>query len=508
MSYPKSIPIIDWGVTVAIFVGIRMLHRKYYETRGKQYLRKTRILIVGAGDAGVSILKEIKNNPYTGYEVIGFIDDDVEKIDKRIDNYPVLGNTEQIKKIVYTYKIDEIIIAIPSASGEDINRITTHCKEAKVKFKILPSLGEIIKGKVTLSQIKEVDVLDLLKREPVKLNIPRLKHSLKNKVVMITGAGGTIGGEVARQVAQFDPKELILIDIAETPLFWIDFKLKEIFSYLKIEAILGDIRNTYLLEEIFRTKKPEIIYHAAAYKHVPILEKFPREGVSTNIIGTKNLVNLSIKYNVENFVFISTDKAVEPKSFMGISKCISELYVRGASRNGKTKFVIVRFGNVLDSTGSCLPIFRDQLKRNKPITITHPEAKRFFMTPLEAAQLIVEAGTVGKGGEVFILKMGEAIKIGELVKKFLEFSGGKSPGIVYTGLREGEKLEEKLFWNKEKIKITDDKRIYVINHTEEIKFGEVKKEIEKLEESLYKIKIDDLLEECKKIIHHYYGEYS
>lgn len=508
ISYPRSIPIIDWGLSVGIFVGIRVLQRRYYEMKGKQYWKKTRILIVGAGDAGVSILREIKNNPTSGYEVVGFIDDDSKKIGKRIENYPILGKSKEIKKIVNIYKIKEIIIAIPSASGEKISRITTYCKEAEVKYKVLPSLGEIIKGKVKLSQIKEVDVVDLLRREPIKLDTPRLENYFKNKIIMITGAGGTIGGEVARQIAQFDPKELILIDIAETPLFWVDFRLREDFSYLKIESILGDIRNTYFLEEVFKSKKPEIIYHAAAYKHVPIIEKFPREGITTNIIGTKNLVNLSMKYNTKDFVFISTDKAVEPKSFMGISKCISELYVRGANSNGGTKFVIVRFGNVLDSTGSCLPVFRDQLKRGKPITITHPEAKRYFMTPVEAAQLIVEAGAVGKGGEVFILKMGESIKIGELVKKFLEFSGGPSPGIIYTGLREGEKLEEKLFWKGEEIKVIEEERIYVTNHYERINFEEVKKQIEQLEEKLYKIKTEELVEECKKIVTHYYGEYS
>ncbi|MBI4722478.1 MAG: polysaccharide biosynthesis protein [Candidatus Stahlbacteria bacterium] len=503
-SYPRSVPIIDWLLTMLFLCGIRVLIRIRAEVVTKSTLsRPTRILIVGAGDSGSMILKELNTNPQIGYIPIGFVDDAHDKQGKSIQGIRILGTTSDIPHLVQKYGIEEIIIAIPSASGEQLRQIVNKCKQAKVKFKTLPGLADIIDGTVSIAQVKEVDVVDLLRRKAIELDSKNISIHLLGKKVMVTGAGGSIGGELCRQIAKFKPAELILLDMAETPLFWIELHLRREFPNLNITALLADIKDRPRIEEIIKSIGPQIIYHAAAYKHVPMIERNVIEGIKNNIFGTQVLVDMATKYMVESFVMISTDKAVNPINFMGLSKRIGELYVQAISSKSKTCFVVVRFGNVLDSNGSCLPLFKQQIKAGLPITITHPEVKRFFMTLPEAGQLIVEAGAMGKGGEIFILKMGEQIKIVDIARDLVAFSGGKPEEVKFSfiGLRPGEKLSEELIGKNEKFQLTKDEKILIIHSNNHIHYVELTAELDELHQYMEDKK--KAVEKCKSIVEKY-----
>jgi len=504
-GYPRSVPIIDWLLTVAFIGGTRFIIKMKRETLKSPLSRSTRVLIVGAGNAGTSILKEMKSNPKIGYNPIGFIDDDPGKQGRTIHGSPILGTQSDIPRFAYKYGIQEIIIAIPSASGNEMRSIVEQCKSAKVKFKTLPAFSDIINGTVSVSQIKDVDVIDLLRREPVELDTTFVSLHLSGKKVMVTGAGGSIGGELCHQIARFNPSQLILLDMAETPLFWIELSLNSEFPNLNITSFLGDIKDAQSLEEIISTTRPQIIYHAAAYKHVPIVEKNTLQGIKNNIFGTQTLADLAHKYGVENFVMISTDKAVNPRNFMGISKRVDELYIQALAGESKTRFVSVRFGNVLDSNGSCLPIFKQQIKAKKPITITHPDAKRFFMTLPEACQLIVQAGSMGKGGEILILKMGEQVRILDLARDLISFSGGDPDKAEFSfiGLRPGEKLGEELIGHNEKAQLTRDEKILIVNSNNHISYPQLKKELAELSQLVESQNITLATEKCKSIVSNY-----
>jgi len=462
-GYPRSIPMIDWCLTFVMIGGFKIIPRVYSEFIKSSSPSLKRILIVGAGDAGTMILREIKNNPALPYKVIGFIDDDRAKQGRTIQGVPVIGTRYDIQHFVRRYKIGEVIIAIPSAPGNELRNIVMECKKVKVIFKTVPSLSEVITDTVSLSQLKEVDVEDLLRRLPIKLDTSLVSYHISGKKIMVTGAAGSIGSELCRQIAKFNPEELILVDMAETPLFHIERSLRKNFPGLNITPFLIDIKDKYQVEQAIKLK-PDIIYHAAAYKHVPLLERNWSAAIKNNIFGTKNLADIAKEYEIDEFVMVSTDKAVNPINTMGLSKRLDEIYVQSLSKNSKTKFVSVRFGNVLGSQGSCIPIFKNQLMAGEPITITHPDMRRYFMTIPEASQLIIQAGTMGKGGEIFILRMGEPVKIVDLVNDLITLSGLNKEDIKFSfvGLRPGEKLDEELIGKGEKVKMTPDEKILVL----------------------------------------------
>ncbi|ADR18039.1 nucleoside-diphosphate sugar epimerase/dehydratase [Calditerrivibrio nitroreducens] len=464
---PRSAFIIDLLLfTILIFI-LRVSPRLFKESYGKflgEKVTKKRVLIVGAGSAGQMIAREIKDNDKLHAEVVGFVDDDERKIKTRILGIPVIGSTKEIPIIAKDDEIDEIVIAIPSASKEEMQRIVEKCREAAVGYKIIPGFGEILEGKLSVNRIRDVEIEDLLGRPPIKLKLAEIEQYLKDKVVLVTGAGGSIGGEIARQVSRYSPKNLIILDIAETPLFFIENYLKSSKNDLNLTTIIGDVKNIVKMEQLFKSYKPDIVIHAAAYKHVPMMELNPDEAIWNNIFGTKVIADLSCKYEVDKFILISTDKAVNPTNIMGATKRIAELYIKTFPDDLKTKFIIVRFGNVLGSNGSVIPIFKEQIKNGGPVTVTHPEVTRYFMTIPEAVQLVLQAGGIGKGGELFLLDMGEPVKILKLAEEMIRLSNFepyKEIDIVFTGLRPGEKLYEELLLDEEGSTKTEYDKIWI-----------------------------------------------
>ncbi|MBW6505108.1 polysaccharide biosynthesis protein, partial [bacterium] len=449
ISIPRSIFVIDWGLTLMIVLGARYFIRFGREVlgRGKRDTAR-RVLVVGAGSAGLMIVREIRENPGLGMIEVGFVDDDRAKIGTRIDGVPVLGQHEDIPAICEKHEIDEIIIAIPSASPSHLRHILDHCKDVKAKARILPGVGDLIGGKVSVRALRNVDLEDLLGRDPVALDAGLLERHLTGRTVMVTGAAGSIGSELCRQVAQRRPGRLILFESAESPLFSLDMEMRHRFPGLELIPVIGDVRDRGRVEETVRAHRPAVIFHAAAYKHVPMMEIHPVEAVKTNVLGTRIVAEAAARLGVERFVLVSTDKAVRPTNVMGATKRLAELVIHNiASREGPTVFVAVRFGNVLGSVGSVIPVFRKQLMTTGKLTVTHPEASRYFMLIPEAAGLILQAGAMGEGGEVFVLDMGEPVKIVDLAKNLVRLSGkelGVDAEIVFTGLRPGEKLHEEL----------------------------------------------------------------
>jgi len=407
-----------------------------------------RVLVVGAGAAGQMIVREIRENPNLGMMDVGFVDDDKAKLRTRIAGVPVLGQHDDIPALCEEFGIDEIIIAIPSASPSHLRHILDHCKDVKAEARILPGVGDLIDGKVSVGALRNVDVEDLLGRDPVALDAELLRRHITGRTVMVTGAAGSIGSELCRQIALLSPKRLIVFEIAESPLFYLEMEMRGKFPTVGLVPVIGDVRDRGRVEEIVRAHRPEIIFHAAAYKHVPMMEIHPVEAVKTNVLGTRIVAEAAAKFGVERFVLVSTDKAVRPTNVMGATKRLAELVIHNvANRKGPTVFVAVRFGNVLGSVGSVIPIFRKQLAATGKLTVTHAEASRYFMLIPEAAGLILQAGAMAEGGEVFVLDMGEPVKIVDLARNLIRLSGrelGVDAEIVFTGLRPGEKLHEEL----------------------------------------------------------------
>ncbi len=448
-SIPRSVYAIDWGLTLMFTLGARYFIRFGRETLGRKR-RDTdrRVLIVGAGSAGQTIVREIRRNPALGMIEVGFIDDDWAKAHTRIDGVPVLGRQTEIAAICRKHAIDEIIIAIPSASPSRLRQILRYCKDVKARARILPGVGDLIDGKVSLRDLRNVNLEDLLGRDPVSLDEGLLHRHITGRTVMVTGAAGSIGSELCRQLARLLPARLVMFEIAESPLFDFEIEMREKFPSLEMVAVIGDVRDRRRVEETLVAYRPAVIYHAAAYKHVPMMEMHPVEAVKTNVLGTRIIAGAAARQGVERFVLVSTDKAVRPTNVMGATKRLAELIIHNLNGGeGSTVFVAVRFGNVLGSAGSVIPIFRRQLETTGKITVTHPDASRYFMLIPEAAGLILQAGAMGTGGEVFVLDMGEPVKIVELAGNLIRLSGkelGVDAEIVYTGLRPGEKLHEEL----------------------------------------------------------------
>jgi FlaA1/EpsC-like NDP-sugar epimerase len=466
LSIPRSIYAIDWGLCLLLVLSARFVIRFGRETFGQRRLRQgadRRVLVVGAGAAGQVIVREIRENPSLGMIGVGFIDDDRAKIGTRIDGVPVLGNHVDIPAVCEEHGVDEIIIAIPSASPSWLRHLLEHCKDVKAEARILPGVGDLIDGKVSLRALRNVDLEDLLGRDPVALDADLLRRHITGRTVMVTGAAGSIGSELCRRIARLSPGRLVLFEIAESPLFDFEMEMREKFPGLDLVPVIGDVRDRDRVEETVRAWRPAIVYHAAAYKHVPVMEMHPVEAVKTNVLGTRIVAEVAAEFGVERFVLVSTDKAVRPTNVMGATKRLAELVIHNVNGQGrKTVFVAVRFGNVLGSVGSVIPIFRKQLATTGKLTVTNAEASRYFMLIPEAAGLILQAGAMGEGGEVFVLDMGEPVKIVDLAKNLIRLSGkelGVDAEIVYTGLRPGEKLHEELIVEGEDVMRTTHPKV-------------------------------------------------
>ncbi len=477
-SLPRSTYIVAFMIIVLGVGGIRMLYRSLRRLRNPGAhigaLRLTRagligsdtrkVMMVGAGDAGASMIKEIKDHPEYGQKVVVAIDDNPEKIGRRIAGVKVAGDTSQIRRIARKYSVDDIIVAIPSANNKVIQKIVGECNKTRCKIKILPSLIDLINEKVSVSKLRDVDIEDLLGRDPVEVNIREVSGYLEGKIVLVSGAGGSIGSELCRQIARFRPRRLIALDIYENSIFELAGELRKKYPLLELEVVIASVRSRERLEEVFSKYRPHIVFHAAAHKHVPLMEKNPGEALLNNILGTKNMMDVSEQFVAERFVMISTDKAVNPTNVMGATKRTAEMILQEKSKHSQTNFVAVRFGNVLGSNGSVIPIFRKQIAEGGPVTVTHPDITRYFMTIPEAVQLVIQAGAMAEGGEIFILDMGEPVKIMDLAENVIRLSGyvpGVDIDIEITGLRPGEKLYEELLLNEEGIEKTAHNKIYV-----------------------------------------------
>ena len=483
-GFPRSSFIIDWILTLFLIAGYRLGIRLYFWLGFKDRLssfsalglfslkkRKRsggrRLLIFGAGDAGEKIYREIQDNANLRYHVVGFLDDDATKVRRMIHGIPVLGTSEEVENISRRMKVEELLIAMPSATSAQMRTILEKCKKSGIPFKTVPGIGELINGKVTVNAIREVAYSDLLGRQVVQLDEERIGAYLKNVRVLVTGAGGSIGSELCRQICRFHPEKLILYERAESALYEIDIELKRDYPELNMVPVLGDIRDRSQISKVFGSQHPRVVFHAAAYKHVPMMESHPWKAVKNNILGTRNMIDFSNQYGVDRFVFVSTDKAVRPTNIMGTTKRVAELMVQGQNECGTTgtKFVTVRFGNVVGSVGSVVPLFKKQIEKGGPITVTHPEMTRYFMTIPEACQLILQSGAMGEGGEIFILDMGTPVKIVDMAKDLIRLSGftpDEDIAIEYIGLRPGEKLYEELITEGEGIVPTKHEKIMVL----------------------------------------------
>jgi FlaA1/EpsC-like NDP-sugar epimerase len=444
----EGVCIADMFATVLMLGGLRIVIRLYYEEfRTAEAGRLKRFLIVGAGNAGEALLREIHRMPVAQYEVVGFIDDDPIKKGTNIHGIPVLGPVEQLPEVCEERNIEEIAIAMPSASHQQLRRVIQVCEGTKIRFRTVPSITDIASGKFRVSQIRDVNINDLLGRETVQLELDLIEAFAKDKTILVTGAGGSIGSEMCKQLCNFTPKLLLLIEQAENPLFYIERELRKQFPAVRIKALICNITDRTRVDEIFKNYKPQVVIHAAAHKHVPLMELNAGEAIKNNIVGTQVVADAADNSGTAHFVMISTDKAVNPTSIMGSSKRIAEMYIQDLNRTSETHFVTVRFGNVLGSEGSVVPIFKKQIAEGGPVTVTHPEMKRYFMTIPEASQLVLQAATMGKGGEIFVLDMSEPVKIVDLARELITLSGfrpGEDIEMVFTGPRVGEKLFEEL----------------------------------------------------------------
>ncbi|MGC8747106.1 MAG: polysaccharide biosynthesis protein [Candidatus Saccharicenans sp.] len=462
---PRSVLLVDYVISLAMMTALRIskrVFREYLRKRERVLKGRSRVLIFGAGEAGNSIAQEMLRNPKSAFVPVGFVDDDLAKKGLSLNGVKVLGSRHDVPEILKNNYIDEILIAIPSAGSREIRGIVEIIRQAdpKKKIRIVPGIMDLVDGRVGLADIKEVKVEDLLGREPVSFDFGKIRAFLQGKCVLVTGAGGSIGSELVRTVLQFDPSKLLALDIDETELFYLANRLKEEGG--KLEPVVADIRDRAKMARLFDYCRPQVVIHSAAYKHVPMLEEFPEEAIKTNVLGTKILAELAIEYGVEKFVNISTDKAINPTSVMGSSKRVSEELLRAMNRRNGTRFISVRFGNVLGSRGSVIPVFEEQIKRGGPVTVTHPEMKRYFMATSEAVILVLQAAA-GEGGEVFILDMGEPIKIVDLAREMIRLSGYEPDvdiPIIFTGVRPGEKLFEELLGAEEGSEPTDHPKIF------------------------------------------------
>ena len=466
-NYPILFYIVNVILIIALTGGVRLSYRTGRRLTKISYIEDniSRVLLIGGGAAGNIVINEIKVNPQMKKRVVGILDDDLNKVGRKIHNIKILGTTDEVKRIVEENNIDEIIIAMANVSKEEKRVIIEKCQQTKCKLKTLPGIYEIIDGKVDIKKIRDVEIDDLLGREPIKTNLSEISNYIEEKVILVTGGGGSIGSELCRQIASFNPKHLIIVDNYENNAYAIQQELiRKYGKELNLSTIIASIREEVRMEEIFKEYRPEVVFHAAAHKHVPLMEKSPSEAIKNNIFGTYKVASLADKYKVRRFVLISTDKAVNPTNIMGATKRAAEMIIQTLNERSSTEYVAVRFGNVLGSNGSVIPLFKKQIEEGGPVTITHPDIIRYFMTIPEAVGLVIQAGAMAKGGEIFILDMGEPVKILDLANNLIRLSGfepGVDIKIKYTGLRPGEKLYEELLMSEEGITKTDNKKIFI-----------------------------------------------
>ncbi|WP_352419492.1 nucleoside-diphosphate sugar epimerase/dehydratase [Proteiniborus sp.] len=464
---PRSIYAITTMLDMILLGGIRFSYRALRRISGSRLSSRKdfkHIMIIGAGDAGAMVIRELKNHTQLNSKPVAIIDDDLLKKGQRINGVPVMGQRVDIVTVANKMDIDEIIIAIPSAGKSEIRNIVTECKKTRCKLKILPGMYELIDGKVSIKEIRDVQIEDLLGRDEVKLNIDEISGYLKDKRILVTGGGGSIGSELCRQIAKFKPNELCVLDIYENNAYDLQNELKRKYKDLNLKVYIASVRDKKRIDEVMKEIRPDVIFHAAAHKHVPLMEDNPKEAIKNNVFGTLNLAQAADTYGVKRFVMISTDKAVNPTNIMGASKRICEMIIQSIDKKSETEFVAVRFGNVLGSNGSVIPLFKKQIMEGGPVTVTHPEIIRYFMTIPEAAQLVIQAGAMAKGGEIFVLDMGEPVKIIDLARDLIRLSGfepDEDIPIVFTGLRQGEKLFEELLLDEEGMRSTAHEKIFI-----------------------------------------------
>ncbi len=508
-SLPRSLPLLD-GIVSFLLVGglrfsLRVAERSQHQFR--KFHRRDRVLIVGAGNAGVALALEMQRNPAWGLRPVGFIDDDPAKLNLRIRQICVLGDRHKIPELVRSLHIRKVIIAMPTASGQVIREVLEICQKVRVSTSTLPGIDEILNGRITLGKVRDVELKDLLRREPVQMDVQQVSQFLAGKRVLITGAGGSIGSELCRQIIKCRPALVVVLGHGENSVFGIQQELEKVVQVLteegqaqgyqpRVVAFIADIRFSHRLEHAFGQFRPQIVFHAAAHKHVPMMELNAPEAMTNNVKGTKNLLDMALKYGVENFVMISTDKAVNPTNIMGASKRVAEMLVLQAAQKSQRPYVVVRFGNVLGSRGSVIPTFKRQIAEGGPVTVTHPDICRYFMTIPEAVQLVLQAAVLGKGGEIFMLNMGQPVKIVDLAKSLIHLSGyevGKHIDIVFTGLRPGEKLYEELFVAGEGYDPTEHEKLFIVRNASRI----IPSNLDRIVSTLQKAAADD---NCNLII--------
>ncbi|WP_221175741.1 polysaccharide biosynthesis protein [Rufibacter immobilis] len=470
---PISVLLIDYLISMLALSLMRVWAKIVHYEWSHTSTQKVNVAIFGAGEVGHITLRTLQQDMGTYYRFVSFLDDDAQKENLLINGVPIRRPVEDLVEQLTSLQIDLLIVAVQQLPIARKRQLVEACLNAGVQVLVVPPVYKWINGELSFKQIREVRIEDVLDRPAAEIDSPLLHKELQNRVVLVTGAAGSIGSELVRQLIKFKPKQLILLDQAESSLYDLELELTELYVKLHFEVVLGDICNKPRMEAVYQTFRPEVVFHCAAYKHVPVMEENPTESLSTNILGTKVLADLAVKYQTQKFVLLSTDKAVNPTSVMGASKRLCEMYVQAMHHylrdtgSKRTRFITTRFGNVLGSTGSVIPRFRKQIEEGGPLTVTHPDISRFFMSIREACQLVLEAAAMGNGGEIYIFDMGDSIKIVDLAKKMIKLSGltlGKDIQLVYTGLRPGEKLEEELFHENEFVQSTDHPKIRLANH--------------------------------------------
>ncbi len=485
-EFSRAFPAIDWVLSLLAVGGVRFAYRIIAESQSgarQSASRPKRVLIAGAGDAGALVVREMQRNPQTNLQPVGFVDDDLAKQKQEIHGTPVIGKLDELAHLIDLKKIDEVIIAIPSAPGQVVRKVTEVCRTKSIPSRTMPSFHELIGGKISVNRLREVDITDLLRRAPTHIDTELVGLSLGGRRVLVTGAGGSIGRELCRQIARWDPKELYLLGHGENSIFETLIEMEQSFPGLTVQPLIADIRDKDRIDHLFGVHQPQVIFHAAAHKHVPLMQANIEEAITNNVLGTRNVVEAAISNGVERLVMISTDKAICPTSVYGATKRIGEMLIIDAARRLGKSFSVVRFGNVLGSRGSVLLLFKRQIDHGGPVTVTHPDMERYFMTIPEAIHLVLQASAMGTGGEVFVLNMGEQIRILDLAQDLIRLSGlepGKDIEIVFTGIRPGEKLREALWDEGADYVSTAHPDVLRLNETEVMASADLQAAVEKL----------------------------